>query len=374
VTTPSAASLLRWAEVDVGALEHNIAEVRSLLAPGTQLMAMVKSNGYGHGLLHAAEGAIRGGASWLGVYHSGEALALRAAGNEMPILVVGALDPAALHTLVEARVDITITDPEELRAIAQASLSPRPRVHLKIDTGLNRIGVRPELVGELLDALAGTRDRVEVTGVFTHFADADAVDTAFTVEQHRRFLDAVAALRPAAPECLLHAAGSAAILRLSETHHDLVRLGIAMYGYAPAHTQPPPLRVAMSLFARVVQVKTLPRGDTVGYGRTWTAPAPACIATVALGYGQGVRRAFSNRGCLAIRGVRCPIVGIVSMDQLAADVSAVEGVTRGDQAMFFGEQDGVRLGADEVAGMIETIPHEVICAVPPDIPRVLRRG
>jgi len=375
VTGSGAEASLRWAEVDVGALQHNVEQIGALLVPSTALMAMVKSNGYGHGLQLAAEGALLGGASWLGVYHAGEAAALRAAGVQTPILVVGATSAAEKAWLVGAEVDVTVIDPDELPVVASAARSAgrRARAHLKVDTGLNRLGARPERWGDLRTMAGAHRADVAVRGVFTHFADADAPDLAFAEEQHRRFLQAAALLRDVAPDALLHCAGSAAILRMPHTHHDLVRLGIAMYGYAPPCTEPPPLRVAMTVLARVVQVKTVDPGDTVGYGRTWRAVRPARIATVALGYGQGLRRSLSNGGNVLIGGARCPIAGIVSMDQIGVDVSHVDGVVPGDEAAVFGERDGARLGADELADLSGTIPHEILCAVPADLPRVAVR-
>jgi alanine racemase len=372
--TAGAVPALRWAEVELGALQHNAERVRSLLAPETRLMAMVKSNGYGHGLLYAAEGAVRGGATHLGVYHAAEALQLRSAGYTLPVLVVGLTAPQALPALVERDVDVTVVDAAGLEdaAAAATAVRRRARVHLKIDTGLNRIGLHPDSVGELTASLRRLRGRVAVAGVFTHFADADAADLGFTHHQHRRFLEAVETLGDLREGALLHSAGSAAILRLPETHHDLVRLGIALYGYVPPNTPTPGLRVAMSAFARVVQVKTLAAGDTVGYGRTWTAEGRARIATIAWGYAQGLRRDLSNRGCVVVRGRRCRIAGTVSMDQVGVDVTEVPGVEPGDEAMLFGERDGVCVGADEVAATAGTIPHEIVCAVPATVPRVAR--
>ncbi|HKR98018.1 MAG TPA: alanine racemase, partial [Candidatus Dormibacteraeota bacterium] len=352
------------------ALQRNTELIRGLLPPQTRLMAMVKSNGYGHGLELAAHGALNGGASWLGVYHAGEALRLRKAGFQQPILVVGVTPADSVPALVEAGVDVTVTEPAQLKQVAAAANGgARPRVHLKIDTGLNRLGVRPEAVEMLARAAAAVRGRVEFAGIFTHFADADGADLAFTSEQHSRFLAAAELLHEEAAEALLHCAGTAATLRAPETHHDLVRVGIALYGYAPANTPDPGLRIAMHVHARVVQVRTVAAGETVGYGRTWRAPAPRAVATVALGYGQGLPRYLSNRGSLVIRGTRCPVVGIVSMDQVGVDVSEVADITAGDAALFIGETGGVRAGADEVAALGGTIAHEVLCGIAESVPR-----
>jgi alanine racemase len=196
-------------------------------------------------------------------------------------------------------------------------------------------------------------------------------DDEFTREQHQRFLEAVEQLRPVAPDALLHACGSAAILNYPEMHHDLVRLGIALYGYAPRDRPVDvQLRVAMSVFARVAQVKTVDTGESVGYGRTWWARSPRRIATVGMGYGQGLPRALSNRGQLLLGGRRCAIAGIVNMDQVTVDVTDADTVAVGDVAMLFGEQAGIRLGADEVADTIGSIPHELLCSIAASVPRV----
>ena len=357
---------LRWVEIDVAALTRNAEVIATLVRPAS-VMVMVKSNGYGHGISIAARAALEGGATWLGVYTPQEALSLRASGFDARMLVVGWSPPATLDDLIAAGVDVSVLDTDGLRAVAASAAGRRPRVHLKIDTGLHRLGALPEAVESLADAVRDAGDRVEVAGVFTHFADA-AEDVGFTVTQHARFLEAVEALRPVAPDALLHTSGSAAILAHPAMHHDLVRAGIAYYGYPPV-PGPASLRPAMSVFCRVAQVRTVARGESVGYGRTWRAETARLIATATLGYGQGLPRALSNRGHVAIRGRRCPIVGIVSMDQVGVDVSDVDGVTAGDTAMFIGEHGGIRIGADEVGELTGTLPHEILCGISEGIPR-----
>ena len=363
---PDEDGALRWVEIDVAALARNAEVIATLVRPAT-VMAMVKSNGYGHGIMIAARAALDGGASWLGVYTPQEALGLRAAGFEAPILVVGWSPPATLDDLATSGVDVSVVDAEGIRAVAAAAAGRRPRVHLKIDTGLHRLGALPETLESLVDALGDAGSRVEVAGIFTHFADAGE-DPGFTIAQHGRFLEAVEALRPVAPDALLHTSGSAAILAHPAMHHDMVRAGIAFYGYPPV-PGPASLRPALNVFCRVAQVRTVPQGESVGYGRTWRAETGRRIATATIGYGQGLPRALSNRGHLGIGGRRCPIVGIVSMDQVGVDVSDVDGVAAGDTAMFIGERDGIRIGADEVGALTGTLPHEILCGVSEGIPR-----
>jgi alanine racemase len=357
---------LRWAEIDIAALATN-AEVISTLVRPAQVMAMVKSNGYGHGIAIAARAAIDGGASWLGVYTPQEALGLRAGGFDTPTLVVGWSPPSTLEALIARGVDVSVLDADGIRAVSAAAGDRTPRIHIKIDTGLHRLGALPETLDALVAALRAASGHVEVAGIFTHFADA-ADDPAFTIAQHTRFLEAVDVLRPVAPDALLHTSGSAAILAHPAMHHDLVRAGIAFYGYPPV-PGPGALRPAMNVFCRIAQVRTVAQGESVGYGRTWRAPEARRIATATLGYGQGLPRALSNCGHLGIRGRRAPIVGIVSMDQVGVDVSDVDGVVAGDVAMFTGERDGIRIGADEVGALCGTLPHEILCGIAEGIPR-----
>ncbi len=367
MTAPSSSSL-RWVEIDIDTLAHN-AEVLATLVRPAALMAMVKSNGYGHGIEIAAQAALDGGAKWLGVYTPGEAVALRDAGITARMLVLGWTPPSQQAQLITADVDTSILDADGVRAAAAAAdqAGRRVRGHVKIDTGLHRLGTLPETVESLVAALREAGDRIEVAGVFTHFADAGA-DSGFTVTQHARFLEAVELIRPVAPNALLHTSGSAAVLAHPAMHHDLVRVGIAFYGYAPV-PGPPSLRPAMHVFCRIAQVRTVTPGETVGYGRTWRADTPRRIATATMGYGQGLPRALSNIGHVAIRGRRCPIVGVVSMDQVSLDVTDIDGVSAGDVVMFFGERDGVRIGADEVGDLTGTLPHEILCGIAEGIPR-----
>jgi alanine racemase len=265
---------------------------------------------------------------------------------------------------------MSVFDADGVRGIADAAAiaGRRARVHVKIDTGLHRLGALPKTVESLATALRLAEEHVEVVGVFTHFADSGS-DPAFTITQHTRFLDAVTVLRPVAADALLHTSGSAAVLAHPAMHHDLVRVGIAFYGYPPV-AGPASLRPAMNVFCRVAQVRTVEPGETVGYGRTWRAETPRRIATATMGYGQGLPRALSNIGQLSIRGRRCPIVGVVSMDQVTLDVTDLDGVAVGDVAMFIGDRDGVRIGADEVADLTGTLPHEILCGISEGIPRL----
>jgi alanine racemase len=335
------------------------------------VMAMVKADAYGHGVVDASRAFLAGGATWLGVALPGEALELRRQGVEAPILVVGWSHPDTHRALIDADVDLTIPDLASITAVrAAAAGAGRPaRVHLKVDTGMNRQGVRSQHVLDALGHIRQAAPHLQLTGVFTHFADADGADPRVTERQHERFLPAVAAARDLAPGALVHCCNSAAALRFADMRHDAVRPGIALYGYLPTNCPGIAVEPAMTVRAVVTHVKTVPAGESVGYGCTWTAPRDTRVATVAAGYADGVHRAQSNRGTVLVQGVRCPIVGTVSMDQVTVDVSRADGVAVGDDVIILGGHGAQKLGADEVAAAEGTIAYEVLCAVSARVPR-----
>jgi alanine racemase len=303
-----------------------------------------------------------------------EAIQLREAGLEVPILAVGWSHPSTHPELLAAGIEPAVFDVAAVEALAAAAAATgRPAaVHLKVDTGMNRLGAPLGEVEAVLSAVIAARPRVRLAGIFTHFADADGIDPEFTEVQHRRFLGVVEAARRLEPAVRVHCANSAATLRFAQMHHDAVRPGIALYGYPPpGATGVVALRPALTVVATVTQVKTVLPGETVGYGRTWTPERPTRVATLASGYADGVQRSQSNRGVVLVRGVRCPMVGRVSMDQAGVDVSAVDGVRAGDEAILVGGRDGAWLGADEVAARVGTISYEVLCAVSPRVPRLV---
>jgi alanine racemase len=360
-------------EVDADAIRANTATVVAHVGPGVSVMAMVKSNGYGHGLATAARAAIAGGATWLGVASTTEAF--EASGSGVPVLVVGRADPGSESALAAAGVHTTVFDVDGIAATADAAARAgvRAPVHLKVDTGMGRLGVRPEELRPLLDLVDEQAQHLELAGVFTNFADSDGADLDFTEQQHARFVDAVAAVRLIAPDVRAHCSNSAALLRAPHMHHDLVRPGLALYGYPPAVAPDVvALRPALTALAPVTQVKTVAAGTPIGYGRTWRAPRETRVATVAAGYADGVLRAQSNAGVVLVGGCRCPIVGRVSMDQLCVDVGGVDAPVRpGDDVVLVGGTRSAFLGADEVAAAAGTIEREILTAIPDRVPRIV---
>ena len=365
---------LKWAEIDVGRLRANAAAVRAFVDSKTAVMAMIKANGYGHGALLAARAALAGGADWLGVSSPGEALQLRESGLDVPVLIVGWSPPTTHLALIQADIDITVdtADAVEALAAAAAEAGTPARIHVKIDSGMNRLGARPESLPAVVAALHEHHRWLDLTGIFTHFADADGADPEFTEAQHERFVELAAPLRDLAPAAALHCSNSAATLRFPAFHHDMVRPGLVLYGYLPDNCgQPVSVQPAMTVAACVINVKTVPVGEAVGYGCTWRARRPTRVATFAAGYADGLLRAQSNRGVVLIGGVRCPIVGRVSMDQTTVDVTDAGTVRPGDEAILVGASNGEWLGADEVGAAAGTVGYEVLCDVSARVPRIV---
>jgi alanine racemase len=362
-----------WAEIDLDAIAHNVRLLAARAAPA-RLYAVVKANAYGHGAVPVARASIEAGADGLGVVCVDEGEELRAAGIEAPILVLGYIEPSEAERAVDLRLTPVIGSMRvalALSAAAEARGVTQP-VHLELESGLNRHGLP-------LDQLVAFAQRVralpglEVEGLLTHFAAAEEGDTAFTRAQHEALLEASARL-PWIP--LRHCAASASLLNAPGMRLDIVRAGLAVYGYEPAPgiAGDLELRPALSLKARVARVVDVEPGGTVGYGRTWQAARPSKIALVMCGYADGYRRAFSNRAAVLVRGRRAPIAGRIAMDMCMADVTEAPGVAEGDEAVLIGQQDGARVDAGELAALADTISWEILAGISARVPRLYLRG
>jgi alanine racemase len=356
------------ARVDLAAIEANAARLRRELRPATQLCAVVKADAYGHGAVPAARAALAGGATWLAVAAAHEARELRAAGIEdVPVLVLGALAPDELDVALAARADVTAWTEELVAAVAARGGG---RVHVKLDSGMGRLGTRDAAEASRIADLAAATPGVELVGAWTHFATADELGDAFFVEQLERFAEWASAVRAAHPGILLHAANSAAILRGPASHFDLARAGVALYGLDPFGEDPAAreLRPALRLESWVAAVKPIAPGESAGYGRRFIADRPTRLATIPIGYGDGLRRALTNRADVLIRGRRFPVAGTISMDNVTVDVGDAE-VAVGDEVVLIGQQGDERITAEELAGHIGTINYEVTCGLLPRVPR-----
>jgi alanine racemase len=338
-------------------------------------MAVVKADAYGHGAVPAARAAIQGGASALAVAAAAEARELRDAGIDAPVLVMGPLAGGDWDAVVTAGAEVVAWTPESVAraAAAAAAEGARARIHLKLDTGMGRLGARPEDVAALADAAEAAP--VDVVGIMTHFATADereGENAAFMAEQLIRFRAAAAALRPRFPEAAFHAANSAAILRDPGTAFDMVRCGIALYGCSPFAGDPADhgLRPAMSLVSHVAAIRTIRSRESVGYGRTWRAARGTRVGVVPVGYADGYARALAGRAEVLVGGRRAPVIGAVSMDQITVDLGPGSQDEVGDEAVLLGGQDGERVSAEELAAARGSINYEVTCAIGARIPRV----
>jgi alanine racemase len=356
------------ARIDLGAIQRNTARLAAA-APGAQVCAVVKADAYGHGMVPAAGAALAGGASWLAVATAVEAAGLRAARYDCRVLVLGALSDEELPIAVESGADIVVWDE---RTVARVAALGGGRVHVKLDTGMGRLGTRDPSAATRVAEVAAVTDGVEVAGLMTHFATADDRADRFFAEQLERFRSWAQPLRAAHPGALLHAANSAGTLRDPAAHFDLVRPGVALYGLDPFGADPAEqdLEPALELTSYVAEVKPIAPGESVGYGRRFIAERPGRIATVPIGYGDGWRRGLTNDADVLVHGRRRPLVGTVSMDNVTLDLGTAGDVDVGDEAVLIGERAGERLLAEEVARRLDTINYEVTCGIGARVPRL----
>jgi len=338
--------------IDLGAIRHNAGVLVAAAAPA-ELMAVVKAGGYGHGAVPVARAALDGGARRLAVATVEEAEELRAAGLDVPILVMGPLVGGEVARALAAGAEFAVWTPEMCTAAAAASPPDRPaRVHIGLDTGMGRLGVRAEGVTAVADAAA--RPGIEVVGIMTHFATADVLEgdeSGFFAEQLLRFRASSMPLRDRFPRARLHAANSAATLRGQGAAFDVVRCGIALYGCNPFgdHPSAHSLRPAMRWSSYVAVVKWLNSRESAGYGRTWRAARGTTIAVVPVGYADGYARNLSNRGQALVGGRRVPVVGAISMDQLTVDLGPEARDAVGDEVVLLGTQGSEEITAEEMA-------------------------
>jgi alanine racemase len=366
-----------WAEIDLDAVAHNVRALKTKVGDRTQLLAIVKANGYGHGALPVAETALEAGATWLGVNMCDEGVQLRHADIDAPILVVGHTPVCQAETVVRHRLTPTVNTIELAEALnAYASPSNPLPVHVKVDTGLSRFGMLPDQVTPFvlrIQEMSG----LHFQGLFTHFASADSADKSSARRQLQVYLDTLARLSAAGVLVeVRHVAASGAALDMPETHLDMVRCGITIYGLYPSdevdHTIG--LKPALSLKSCIARLRELPPGTGVGYGATYVAERPLPAALVPIGYADGIKRSYSNRGCVLVRGRRAPVIGRVSMDQLVVDVSAIAGVAEGDEVTLIGRQGGAEITCDEMATVMGTINYEVVVGLAPRLPRIYMRN
>lgn len=361
-------------QVDLSVFGQNVRTLKSLTPTGTRFCAVVKANAYGHGGIQCAKTALENGSHFLAVVRISEAVAMRDAGITAPILLLGEALPEQVSFLATHGIRASVADIQTARALSAAAqaLNTTLKIHIKLDTGMGRLGfLHPDVVIKESGQAAGIGQArqiaglkgVEVEGTYTHFAKADMINKTHVKGQLARFNDMVAMLADMGihPE-IRHAANSAALLELPEAHFDMVRPGIAMYGMAPSgevditrHKLVP----IMSITAKVIYVKAVPKDFSISYGSTHVTAAPTVIATVPIGYADGYSRLLSNQGQMLIKGQKAPIVGRVTMDFTMIDVGRIPGVKPGDDVTILGTQANERITADDIAGLTGTINYEV---------------
>ncbi len=386
MSSPLEQNPLIWAEIDLQAIGHNCREVKRVIPSNTLFMAVIKANACGHGALEAARTALENGADRLGVARMAEGIVLRKAGFQVPILILGPTDPADTPVLLDYDLSQTLFDPEQARGFSRQALAlgKTLRAHLKIDTGMGRLGLvavpdseapapfKPEALSQALDIarLPG----LDFEGCYTHFARADSADKTHARGQLDCFLALIRAFKKQGLEFKLsHAANSAGVIDLPESHLDMVRPGIMLYGLYPSKEvdhQAVSLKPAMSLKTRVAQIKKVGPGFVVSYGSTFAARKATSIATLPVGYADGYRRNLSSRAEMLVHGVRAPVIGRVCMDQTMLDVGHIPGVKAGDEVVILGKQGEESMPAEALADLLGTINYEVVAGLMKRVPRV----
>ncbi|NPV69991.1 MAG: alanine racemase [Firmicutes bacterium] len=363
-----------WAEVDLDAIANNISVMKAGLAPGSSIMAVVKAAGYGHGAVPVARASLDAGAGSLGVATLHEALELRRAGITAPVLVLGYTPEEQAEIVVANDVTQAVWTIPGVQALLSAArrLGKPALMHLKIDSGMGRIGARPgEELDRLVEALmsAGLE---EIDGAFTHFSVADT-DPDYTEHQFATFMDSVEKIeRRGLRARTLHCCGSAALIGYREYHLDMIRPGIVLYGYPPVPAQG--FRIALTIKARLSHVKTVNTGDSISYGRTYIADRAVRVGSLPLGYADGYRRVLSNKGEVVVGGTRARILGRVCMDQFMVDLSGIEGVSAGDVVTVLSSDPKAGPTAADLAAACGTIVNDILTGLSPRLPRVYHRG
>ncbi|MES2739046.1 MAG: alanine racemase [Verrucomicrobiota bacterium] len=361
-------------EVDLSCLAGNLAAIRQRVGDA-KVMTILKANAYGHGLVPVARHMVRCGADCLGVAFLEEGILLRREGITAPVLVLGGIAGEQIPLFLQHDLTLTAPSVEKLRLIDEtaASMGMRARVHLKVDTGMERIGIHYYSAAALLEASLACR-HVVVEGIYSHFANADAEDLAHAKLQLERFMEVLSFYeKRSLPMPLRHIANSAGILQMPESHLDLVRPGILLYGVYPSGEcqQTVAVRPALTWKSRVAYFKVVQPGHPVSYGSTWQSEKPVRVVTIPVGYGDGYFRALSNCSEVIIRGVRSPVVGRVCMDQMMVNLD--QGTAyNGDEVILLGESAGQVISATELAGWAGTIPYEVLTNINTRVPRLYR--
>ena len=362
-----------YAEINLNAIRHNFTEIRRRINPNSKFCAVVKANAYGHGAIEVSKVAVECGADFLAVATVDEGLELRRADFKLPILILGLIPKNSVEVVVANDLTQTVADFELAEKISAAAqrLGKIAKVHLKLETGMGRIGIAPDKAVALAEKISHLSN-VELEGMFSHFADADSDDRTFTNHQIKIFKETADKISAAGVKIkIFHIAESAAVLDIPEAHFDMVRSGIINYGLYPSENvrRTIELKPAMKLVTRVVYLKKISAGVSIGYGREFVAERDSLIATLPIGYADGYIRAYKNFH-VEIRGQLAPIAGRVCMDQTMVDVTDIDGVEVGDKVILFGSD---LISADDAAKHLNTINYEITCLISERVPRIFKK-
>jgi len=365
---------LTVAEIYMGHLLYNFNQIKKLIDPSCKVLAVVKANAYGHGIVEISKALEKHGVDMLGVAHVDEGILLRENGIKSHILVLGVIDESEAERIVKWQLRPVVYTLPMIEALSKMALKYNSSipVHIKIDTGMRRIGIEPQEVISFVKKTTGFHG-IKIEGIMTHFAEADLGDIDFIYEQLNTFISLCKELdREGIYIPLRHVANSAAIITLKESHFNMVRPGIMLYGYLPSSSLEGriTLKPVLKLKSRIIHLRKVPPGTGISYGRTFVTTRETLVATVAIGYGDGYSRRISNRGEVLVRGKRAPVIGRICMDMTMIDVTHIPHVAPGDEVILIGEQGNERITADDVAGWSDTISYEVLCAISERVKRV----
>ncbi len=362
-----------WVNIDLKALANNVREIKQQLLPQTALMAVVKADGYGHGAVTVSQTALNNGATWLGVATIVEGIELRKADIQAPILVLGATHTVQeIEAIVRWQLEPTLCSPEQALTFSRHLHHPLP-VHLKIDTGMSRLGPIWQQGATFIEFVARL-PQLTIASIYSHLATADDPDPSFMQQQQTRLQDVLSRIQAQdIPLPKLHLANSAGTLSGPQFHYDLVRVGLALYGLypAPQFQKTVQLQPVMQVKARITQIKTLPAGTGVSYNHTYTTDHPLTVAVVAIGYADGVPRALSNQMNVIIRGRLAPQIGAITMDQLMVNVSAFPNLQVGEVVTILGQDGEATITVEAWAKALDTISYEIVCGFKHRLPRIL---
>jgi alanine racemase len=359
-----------WLEINLSNLGNNIDFLKSLLPDKTKMMAVVKAEAYGHGSVEVALKAKEKKVDYLGVATIAEGKILRNEGIKLPVLVLGSVFPEQIHIALKYGIEITLASEENIRntEMVAASLGLKAGVHLKIDTGMGRVGILPDKLNSAVELLKKS-DNLEIKGVFTHFAESENPDFNFTRQQIKTFLKCIEEIKTAGfNNFIIHAANSSATLIHPESHFDMVRTGLAMYGIPDPETVG--LEPVMSLKSRIINLKEIPAGSSLGYGRSFITKRDSLIGIIPIGYADGFPRVLSNKQEVLIGEKRCMVVGNISMDQCLVDLTDLQKVNIGDEVILLGKAGKEHITAKDWAAKSYRIPYEVLCGFGNRLPRI----